>query len=164
MLMIEFTRPADLVTAIGALRERGAARFDAYTPFEVQEIQAALPPRRRSRFAWVVLAAGLAGGFAAYMFEWWINVVDYPLNIGGRPDHSWPSFIPIAFEMAVLCAGLTAFFGAILVGGLPRLYHPVFDVIGFERATRDRFWLSCEDPPDALPDLAALGAARVVWT
>lgn len=161
MLMAEFARPADLVRAIDALRAKGARGFDAFTPYEVPEIQAALPSKRGSGLAWIVLVAALVGGCATYAFEWWIDVVDYPLDIGGRPDHAWPAFLPIAFEMAMLCAGITAFVGALALGGLPRLWHPVFEVAGFERASADRFWLAVEDPPADLSDLAA--AERVVW-
>jgi len=95
--------------------------------------------------------------------------VDLPLDIGGRPLHSAPAFIPITFEMTVLCAAATALLSALVLGGLPRLWHPVFEVDGFERATIDRFWLAVDpgDPAiDRARDTAALeaaGALRVVW-
>jgi len=96
-------------------------------------------------------------------------VVDYPLDVGGRPLHSAPAFIPITFEMAVLFGSLAALISAIVLGGLPRLWHPVFDIDGFERATIDRFWLAVEAGDGALDrdrDTAALegaGALRVIW-
>ncbi len=113
------------------------------------------PPRRRG---------------PQYSLQWWINVIDLPLNIGGRPLHSAPAFIPITFEMAVLFASAAALFSALVLGGLPSLWHPVFEIDGFERASVDRFWLGI-DPGDpalgiAVGDTAALmaaGALRVVW-
>ncbi len=168
VMMAEFASGPDLLTGIRTLSERGVSRFDAYTPYEVTGLQEALGVRR-SWLGWIVLASGLCGAGGAYLLQWWINVVDYPLNIGGRPYHSAPAFIPITFEMGVLFAAGAALISAIVLGGLPRLWHPVFEIDGFERATIDRFWLSVEiaDPRlDRERDSAALhaaGALRVIW-
>ncbi len=156
MLMAEFATPGALLAAIAAT----SGKREAYTPYDVAGVQEALR-LPRSKVGWIGLAGGLAGGGGAFALEWWINVVDYPLNLGGRPDFSWPAFIPIAFEMAVLFAAASLLVGCILLGGLPRLWHPVFEIEGFERASIDRFWLSVEDA--ALePALIAAGALRVV--
>jgi hypothetical protein len=166
--MAEFDSGAALVAGIRALRAHGVSRLDAFTPYEVAGLDEALDVRR-SRLTWIALAAGLAGGGGAYFLQWWINVVDYPLNIGGRPYHAAPAFIPITFEMAVLCASAAALISALVLGGLPRLWHPVFEVEGFERATLDRFWLAVgtgDATLDRARDTAALeaaGALRVVW-
>jgi hypothetical protein len=166
-VMAEFASGPALLDGIRALRERGVSRFDAFTPYEVAGLEALLGVRR-SRLTWIALAAGLAFGGGAYVLQWWINAVDYPLNIGGRPYHSAPAFIPITFEMAVLFASAAALISAIVLGGLPRLWHPVFEVEGFERATIDRFWLAVPvgEALDRAGDgdaLRAAGAVRVVW-
>jgi hypothetical protein len=174
-MMAEFASGPALLGGIRALRDLGVSRFEAFTPYEVTGLQELLGVRR-SRLTWIALVAGLVFGGGAYLLQWWINVVDYPLNIGGRPYHSAPAFIPITFEMTVLFAAAAALISAIVLGGLPRLWHPVFEVEGFERATIDRFWLAigADDPalavttddPDRVRITAALeaaGALRIVW-
>ncbi|HET9626927.1 MAG TPA: DUF3341 domain-containing protein [Kofleriaceae bacterium] len=167
-VMAEFDSGPALLGGIRALRDAGVSRLEAFTPYEVAGLDELLGVRR-SRLPWIALAVGLAAGGAAYLLQWWINVVDYPLNIGGRPDHAAPAFIPITFEMSVLFAAAAALISAIVLGGLPRLWHPVFEVEGFERATIDRFWLAVgvrDAALDRVRDseaLAAAGALRVVW-
>lgn len=164
-VMAEFASGPGLLAGLRALRAAGVSRLDAFTPYEVTGLDELLCVRR-SRLPWIALVVGLVAGGAAYFAQWWINVVDYPLNIGGRPYHSAPAFIPITFEMAVLCAGIAALVSALALGGLPKLWHPVFEVDGFERATIDRFWLSVDDPAfDRDVDrraLEAAGALRVI--
>jgi hypothetical protein len=168
VVMAEFASGPALLDGIRALRGGGVSRFDAFTPYEVEGLEDLLGVRR-SRLSWIVLVVGIIAGGGAYLLQWWINVIDYPLNIGGRPYHSAPAFIPIAFEMTVLFASAAALFSALVLGGLPRLWHPVFEVEGFERATIDRFWLAVGAGDAALDrtrDTAALeaaGAMRVVW-
>ncbi|MEO8494576.1 MAG: DUF3341 domain-containing protein, partial [Planctomycetota bacterium] len=97
---------------------------------------------KRSPMPWIILAGGMLGGTAVYALEVWINLVAYPLNIGGRPLHSWPSFIPATFEGTVLIASVFAIVGVILLCGLPRLHHPVFEIEAFKRASTDGFFLA----------------------
>src|SRR4051812_35331487 len=168
VMMAELASGDALLDGLRALRALGVTRLDAFTPYEVRGLEELLG-MRRSRLTWIALAAGVAAGGGAYLLQWWINVVDYPLNIGGRPYHSAPAFIPITFEMTVLFASAAALISAIVLGGLPRLWHPVFEVDGFERASIDRFWVAVDAPPppddrDRITDaLEAAGALRIVW-
>lgn len=141
MIYAEFTTAVALAQSVRAMRERGIAGIETYTPYDDPDVRAALG-KPRSKLGWIAGGAALVGGTAAYLVQWWINVADYPVNVGGKPDHSALAFVPITFEMAVLCAGLAVFVATLIASGLPRLYHPVFDVPGFERATIDRFWLA----------------------
>jgi hypothetical protein len=167
-LMAEFATPHELCDGARVLSAAGVTRLDAYTPYPVDGLQELLGVPR-SYVRWIVFAAGILGGGLAYLLQWWINVVDYPLDIGGRPYHSALAFVPITFEMTVLAAGLAALISPIVLGGLPRLWQPVFEVDGFERASIDRFWLAVgvgDRELDRSRDSAALqnaGALRVVW-
>jgi Protein of unknown function (DUF3341) len=166
VLAAEFATPDELCAGVRALAAAGVGELETYTPFQVEGLQE-LVGAPRSKLRWIVLAAGLLGGGAAYLLQWWINVVDYPLDIGGRPYHSALAFVPITFEMTILCAGIAALISAIVLGGLPALWQPMFEVDGFERATIDRFWVAVgQRDVDRARDTAALegaGALRVVW-
>jgi hypothetical protein len=142
-LMAEFENPTDLVAAARQTREAGYRNLDAYTPFPIEELNEALGLGQ----TWVpliVLIGGLLGGIGGYLMQYYLSAIDYPLNIGGRPVHSWPAFIPITFEMAVLVAGIFAVLGMLALNGLPMPYHPVFNVPRFALASRDRFFLCIE--------------------
>ena len=139
----EFATHEQLVEAARAAREQGYRRLDAYTPFPVEGLPEALG-RKRTLVPLVVLIGGIIGGTGGYFMQWYANVISYPINIGGRPLHSWPSFIPITFELTVLCAALAAFFGSLLMNKLPQPYHSIFHTPNFERASIDRFFLCIE--------------------
>jgi hypothetical protein len=159
-LMAEFPTPATLVHALKSVRAQGYTRVDAYTPFPIEEVIEALDPPC-SKVPAIVLAGGLAGGLAGWGLQYWINMIDYPLNIGGRPFNSWVAFIPPTFETTVLFAGLSAIVGMLVVNGLPRPHHPVFNVPRFRLASRDRYFLVVEalDPKfDAIRTREALAA------
>ncbi len=142
-LVAEFGEVKQLVAAAHRAREAGYRRMDAFTPFPVAELPEALGARR-SRLPFIVLIGGLIGAAAGYFMQYYASVVSYPLNVGGRPLHSWPSFVPVTFEMTILVAALSAVLGMFALNGLPQPYHPLFNVPQFALASRDRFFLSIE--------------------
>ena len=168
-LMAEFDSPTALVEAATRARLAGYRNMDAYSPIPIEELSEALG-LKRTRLPLLVLLGGIAGGTAGYGLEWWSSTIEYPMNIGGRPFHSWPQFIPVTFETTVLGAALTCFFGMWALNRLPQPYHPVFNVPEFARASSDRFFLIIEatDPRfdlDAtrqfLADMHPLGVSDV---
>jgi Protein of unknown function (DUF3341) len=142
-LMAEFDNPEDLVEAAHLAHAEGYRRMDAYSPFPVEGLAEAIG-FHRTRLPLVVLLGGIAGGLGGYLLQYYISVIDYPLNVGGRPLHSWPAFIPVTFEMTVLIAALSAVLGMLALNGLPMPYHPVFNVPRFEWASRNLFFLCIE--------------------
>jgi len=142
-LLAEFDNPTDLVAATRRAHQEGYRTMDAYTPFPVEELDEALG-LGRTRLPLLVLLGGLVGCAIGYGLQYYAAAIDYPLNVGGRPLHSWPAFIPITFELTVLVAALSAVLGMLALNGLPMPYHPVFNVPGFALATRNRFFLSIE--------------------
>lgn len=141
--MAEFNSPEEVVEAASRAYDAGYRKMDAYTPFPVEGLSEAVG-FPATRLPWMVLTGGLIGCAGGFFMQYWMMVIDYPMNIGGRPYNSWPSFIPITFEMTVLCAALTAVFGMLALNGLPMPYHPVFNVRRFERASTDGFFLCIE--------------------
>jgi hypothetical protein len=141
--MAEFETPAALVAAAERARLEGYRRMDAYSPIPIEELNEALA-LRRTRLPRLVLLGGILGGIAGYSLEYWASAIAYPLNVGGRPLHSWPQFIPVTFETTVLGAALAAFIGMWALNKLPQPYHPVFNVPAFARASLDRFFLCIE--------------------
>jgi hypothetical protein len=142
-LMAEFKGPADLVRAAREVHAAGYRKVDAYTPYPMEEVLDALH-LHRTRVPMIVLAGGLLGLAAGWGLEYWISVIDFPMNIGGRPYNAWPAFVVPAFETTVLFAALAAVFGMLALNGFPQPYHPVFNVPAFAAASRDRFFLCIE--------------------
>jgi len=142
-LMAEFADHEHLVAAARCSHAEGYRRMDAYSPFPVPELARALG-RRGTPIPLLILLGGTVGGLGGYFMQAYAMAIDYPMNIGGRPLHSWPAYIPITFELTVLCAALTAFFSVFLLNKLPQPYHPVFNVPEFARASQDRFFLCIE--------------------
>ena len=139
-IMAEFDSASDLVAAARKTHEAGYRKIDAYSPFPVEELAEAIG-FHKNRVPMVTLIGAMIGGISGYLMQYWISAVAYPLNIGGRPYHSWPSFIPVTFEMTILFGGISAVLGMLALNGLPMPYHPVFNVPRFVMATKDRFFL-----------------------
>jgi hypothetical protein len=165
-LMAEFDTAAGIVRAAREVHARGYRKVDAYTPYPMEELTDALHLHR----TWVPLVV-LCGGIFGLLFGWGLQyytaVVDYPINIGGRPVYAWPSFVVPTFETTVLFSAFAALFGMLALNGLPRPYHPAFNVPAFARASRDRFFLAIEadDPRFDLDEtrdlLRSLGPVEV---
>jgi hypothetical protein len=141
--MAEFDTPEEILKAARRAHAEGYRKMDAYTPFPVHNLAEAIGFSKPLVPA-VVLLGGILGLLTAYLLQYWINTIAYPINVGGRPFHSWPSFIIVTFEMTVLFAGIAAFFGTLAMNGLPMLNHPVFNVERFTSASRDKFFLVIE--------------------
>ena len=139
-LMAEFESSEALLAAAQRAHEAGYRIMDAYSPFPVEGLADAVG-FHRTRVPLLCLIGGLIGCFGGFFLQYWPNVVAYPLDIGGKPFNSWPNFIPITFELTILCAGLATVFGMLALNGLPTPYHPVFNAPHFELATRNRFFL-----------------------
>jgi Alternative complex III, ActD subunit len=162
-IMAEFDSPEQLLEATRGAYERGYRMMEAYTPFPVEGLAEALA-FHHSRVPAFVFCGGVLGGLTGYFMQWYSAVIDYPINVGGRPLHSWPAFIPITFEMTVLGAALAAVVGMLALNGLPRPHHPVFNVPEFVLASNNRFFLSIQardplfDPEETYRLLASLHA------
>jgi hypothetical protein len=139
-MMAEFDSPAQLVEAAHRTHAAGYQKIDAYSPFPIEGLAEAIG-FHSNRVPLVVLIGGLLGGLSGYLLQYWIAVINYPINVGGRPYHSWPAFIVVTFEMTILFGGIFAVFGMLALNGLPMPYHPVFNVPRFAFATKDRFFL-----------------------
>jgi hypothetical protein len=142
-LLAEFDSATAIVDAARRTRQAGFTKIDTFTPFPIHELDAALE-LPRTVLPWIVLGGGIAGMAAGFALQYWASVIEYPLNIGGRPLASWPAFIVPSYELTILFAALTAVFGMIALNGLPMPYHPLFNVPQFSNASADRFFLSIE--------------------
>jgi hypothetical protein len=159
-LMAEFESPTDIVAATRRAYEEGYRKMDAYSPFPIEELSDAIG-FHRNRLPLIVLIGGIVGCVGGFALCYWASVYAYPLNVGGRPLNSWPSFIPVTFETTILVAALAAVFGMLALNGLPQPYHPVFNVPRFELASRNTFFLCIEanDPKFNLEETRAFLAS-----
>ena len=142
-VMAEFDSPDSLVRACEAVHAAGYRKVDAYTPFPIEEVFEALH-LHHSKVPLLVLGGGLTGMAAGFGLAYWASVIEYPLNIGGKPFNSWPAFIVPTFETTILFAAGAAVLGMLALNGLPTPHHPVFDVPRFEHASRDGYFLCIE--------------------
>jgi hypothetical protein len=165
-VLAEFERGLGLLAASRRLSTIGYRDIDAHSPYPLDGMDEALGIAR-SRVPLFVLVGGLVGATFGYLMMYWCNAVDYPLNVGGRPLNSVPAFVPIMFELAILFASLSALVSMLTMMGLPRPYHPVFEVDAFRSASVDRFWVSVRLPDEEakgalVRELVDLRAVRVV--
>lgn len=165
-LLAEFEGPEELLAAAEKAYQSGYRNLDAYSPFPIEGLSEVLG-MRNTRLPLIVLGGGIIGAITGYFMQYYAMAIDYPLNVGGRPLHSWPAFIPITFELTILFASFAAVLGMFALNGFPMPYHPVFNVPVFELASRSRFFLSIEardpkfDPEETRLFLESLGAQGV---
>jgi molybdopterin-containing oxidoreductase family membrane subunit len=165
-ILAEFATPAELYHACEKVRDAGFTRWDAHSPFPVHGLSKAMG-LRRSTLPWIVLVMALTGAILAFILQWWVHTTAYPLVISGKPFFTWPAFIPVTFEVAVLFGALGAVFGMLGLNRLPMHHHPLFKSKVFERASDDAFFISIEswdprfDPSDTATLLKSLGARSV---
>ena len=163
-ILAEFAEPDALVDAAHRTRAEGFRKFDCYSPFPIHGLAEAMH-FDDPRIPWLAFFGGMTGCALGFGLQYYIAVIDYPWNVGGRPLNSWPQFLPITFEATVLLTGLTTFFSQWILNGLPRLHHPLFDAKNFERATQDRFFLCIESRDNRFAEadsfLRKLGALNV---
>ena len=153
-VMAEFQTPDALIAAAHKARLAGYSKMDAYSPFPIEEVIEEVAPGNTG-VPILVLIMGLTGATTGFSLQFIGNILDWPMNIGGRPINisNWPAMVPITFEMGILFAAFTAAISMVILNGLPMPYHPVFNVPGFERASQDGFFL-CIESTDPLFDRA----------
>lgn len=142
-LLAEFSTPEALTEAVRRSRRDGLRSLRAFTPYPVEDVEEALE-LPKSRVPPIMFAGGVLGGLTGYGLQYFATVWSYPWNVGGRPFHSWPLYIPVFFETTVLGSALFGFVGMLALNGLPKPYHPVFNVPQFARASREAFFLCVE--------------------
>ncbi|NTU79593.1 MAG: DUF3341 domain-containing protein [Chloroflexales bacterium] len=167
-VMAEFKTPEELVAAAHRAKAAGYSKMDAYSPFPIEEVIEEVAPGNTG-VPILVLIMGITGALTGFSVQYFGNIVDWPMNIGGRPLNisNWPAMIPITFELGILFAAFTAAISMVVLNGLPMPYHPVFNAPRFERASQDGFFL-CIESTDPLFDraqtsqfLRALGPSQV---
>jgi hypothetical protein len=159
-VLVEFPTGDALLEGTRKLRERGHRDLDTHTPYPLHGIEDALG-LARARIPKIVFAGGLAGAIIAYSMMYFMNVIDFPINVANRPPHSAPAFVPITFELTILLGGGSAFFGLMALMGLPKPYHPLFESESFRRASIDGFFLSIRVPTGESADTIAAEARNV---
>ena len=140
-LLAEFDGPDEVLEAARRAFAAGYRAMEAYTPIPVHGLTEALG-QVPTKLPLLTFTGGLIGAVSGYGFQYWASVISYPMNVGGRPYHSWPAFMPVVFEMTVLGAALFSVLGMLALNGLPMPYHPTFNVPEFKLASRNRFFLS----------------------
>jgi len=142
-MMAEFDSAQTIVDAARVAMAEGFSKVEAYTPVPIEELNDILH-KKRTILPKLVLAGGISGMMTGFGLQYWASVIEYPMNIGGRPNASWPAFVIPSYELTILFSALTAAIGMIALNGLPQPYHPVFNAPRFSLASSDKFFLVIE--------------------
>ncbi len=142
-MIAEFESAEEILQAAERTRAEGYRQMDAFTPFPVHGLVEAIE-FTDARQPWLAFLGGLAGAATGYGLQYFVHVIDYPMNVGGKPLNSWPAFIPVTFEMTILLSAVGTVVFMLLLNGLPRPHHPIFNAKNFDRASQDRFFLFIE--------------------
>jgi hypothetical protein len=142
-VMAEYESGQALVDAARTTMTQGFTKVEAYTPVPIEELNDIIH-KKRTILPKLVLTGGVTGMATGFALQYWASVIEYPMNVGGRPMASWTAFIVPSYELTILFASLTAAIGMALLSGLPRPYHPVFNVERFSMASSDKFFLVIE--------------------
>jgi ActD protein len=142
-VMAEYNDGQALVDAARKTMAQGFTRVEAYSPVPIEDLNTIIH-KSRTVLPKLILAGGLTGMATGFALQYWAQVIEYPMNIGGRPLASWTTFIVPSYELTILFASLTAAIGMIVLNGLPQPYHPVFNVDRFSMASSDKFFLVIE--------------------
>jgi len=142
-LLVEFSEVADVLRAAEQVRDAGYQKWDVHSPIPIHGMDGAMGIRP-TILPWIVLGGGLAGVSSALLMQWWMNAVDYPIIISGKPFFSLPANIPIAFELTILFSAVAAVISLFALNGLPRWYHPLLNNARFRRFSTDKFFIVIE--------------------
>jgi hypothetical protein len=142
-LLAEYPDKDTLIRAVGGCSQAGLRKIDAFSPFPIEEIWPRLP-KKGTRLPFITLGGAIAGGIIGYAMQYYLSTIDYPINVGGRPLHSWPAFVPVTFELTILGAAFCTVVGMLALNGLPEPYHPLFNVDRFADASDRGFFLAVD--------------------
>ena len=142
-VMAEFDTAQAVVEAARKTMRQGFSRVEAYTPIPIEELNDIIH-KKRTVLPKLVLTGGLTGMATGFVLQYWASVIEYPMNVGGRPYATWPAFVVPSYELTILFSSLAAAIGMFALNGLPQPYHPVFNVERFSMASSDKFFLVIE--------------------
>jgi len=154
-VIARFETSCELVVAATSARKAGYRHLDAFAPFPVPGLAEALGFRER-KIPVLALLFGIIGAVGSFFMQWYSAVIDYPFVVGGKPLASWPAFLPVTFQIGILCAVLATVIGLLAGTRLPQPYHPVFNDSEFDRASSDGFFLLVPATSKEADDLNAI--------
>jgi hypothetical protein len=165
-VLAEFDTPSEVYHAAEKVRDAGFTKWDVHSPFPIHGIEEAMG-MPRTKLPLFVAVGAFTGTFLAWLMQYWMSAVDYPLVVQGKPPGAWEAFVPIIFEISVLLAAFTTLFTMLAMNGLPRFYHPLFKKDRFLRTSQDKFAIAIEatdprfDPASVRSLLAGAGAKHI---